>query len=145
MCHTRTFWLQVAARADATSQQLLPGSAARLLLSLLLLHLALTEAEQRAGSNAPYGAYLGCFSLSRMLYMRGAEGKEGQQYTADTIRQCMPDCKNSGYSMSIITPEYRCWCAMSTPDVQAQLPEAACAASSERGAAVFYHHERECC
>jgi hypothetical protein len=119
----------------------------QLLLPLLLLLLlpAQTLASQQSSSNAPFGAYLGCFSLSRMLYMRGVEGKEGKQYTVDSIRQCMPDCRYNGYSMTIITPDYRCWCAISTPDVQAQLEEAACAANSEPGAAVFYNHDCECC
>jgi hypothetical protein len=112
-------------------------------LLLLLLLPAQSRALQQSNSNAPFGAYLGCFSLSRMLYMRGVKGKEGKQYSVDSIRQCMPDCRYSGYSMSIVTPDYRCWCAISTPDVQAQLEEAACAANSERGAAVFYHHECE--
>ncbi|WIA31460.1 hypothetical protein OEZ86_002355 [Tetradesmus obliquus] len=130
-----------ASGTPAASQQPAAAPAAQLLLSLLLLLPALSQAATQTSSNAPYGAYLGCFSLSRLLYMRGVEGKEGKQFTADTIRQCMPDCKYNGYSISIITPAYRCWCAISMPDVQAQLSEAACAASSELGAAVFYHHE----
>jgi hypothetical protein len=119
------------------------AAAVKPVLLFLLLLPALSQAAQQPSSNAPYGAYLGCFSLSRMLYMRGVEGKEGKQYTVDTIRQCMPDCRYNGYSMSIITPDYLCWCAISTPDVQAQLEEAACAATSKRGAAVFYHHDCE--
>lgn len=139
-----THCTQGASGTPAASQQPAAAPAAQLLLSLLLLLPALSQATTQTSSNAPYGAYLGCFSLSRLLYMRGVEGKEGKQFTADTIRQCMPDCKYNGYSLSIITPAYRCWCAISMPDVQAQLPEAACAASSELGAAVFYHHECEC-
>eukprot|EP00879_Flechtneria_rotunda_P025911 GHRR01027568.1.p1 GENE.GHRR01027568.1~~GHRR01027568.1.p1 ORF type:complete len:384 (+),score=143.66 GHRR01027568.1:742-1893(+) len=65
--------------------------------------------------------------------------QQGKQYSQATIKQCMPDCSTKGYSLSIITPDYRCWCSISTPDAGAQEPESACSHNGH-GAAVFFHH-----
>lgn len=85
-------------------------------------------------------SYLGCFNLPRMLYLKGVEGVKATHYKRNTIQSCFSTCSDLGYSINIITTEYKCWCALATPDMGARMDESACSHGSKKGVLVFYRY-----
>lgn len=68
---------------------------------------------------------------------------QGKPYTQATIGTCFKECRNKGYSLSIVATDYKCWCAMATPPPLAKVDDADCQPGSSKGALVFYHYEGE--
>jgi hypothetical protein len=105
--------------------------------SLLLLLAVAPWAAEAVTENA---SYLGCFSFSRLLYLRGMESAKPKQYQRTSIRSCFTNCIDQGYALAIVNTEYKCWCALATPPVEARLPEPACGNVNGgiKGALLFY-------
>lgn len=70
----------------------------------------------------------------------GLGALQARHYNYSSIKQCMPACRQQGYSLAIITPDFACRCAIATPDAMAEVQETECRTGG-KGATVFYDHD----
>jgi len=78
--------------------------------------------------------------LSALCACFGLDALQARQYNYSSIKQCMPACRQQGYSLAIITPDFACRCAIATPDAMAEVQETECRTGG-KGATVFYDHD----
>jgi hypothetical protein len=111
----------------------------RLALAIAVLACACTTAATAAAVNGR--AYLGCHDLARLLYLKGVEGTTPTKHDHSSMHACFERCRQSGHAFSLLSTDYRCWCALAIPDVGARVDEAQCAAGAKKGVLVFYLHQ----